>query len=168
MSSTKNEELERIYTVPLSRAWIAPRHRRTKRAVNILREFAVRHMKSSEIKIETALNETMWVRGITSPPRRITVRMKKDEDGIVTISLPKEEKAQREVTTEGKEAPQQEEVAAVDTDKQKSQTVKGSNPIPSPSSSVAKPAEKAAGSEATKGGASSPQQQKSSKKRSKS
>lgn len=166
MSSTKNEELERIYTVPLSRAWIAPRHRRTKRAVNILREFAVRHMKSSEIKIETALNETMWVRGITSPPRRIIVRMKKDEDGVVTISLPKEEKGQREVTPEGEEVPQQNEATAVDADKQQSQTVKGGNSIPSPSS-VVKPGGKEE-PEATKGGASSPQQQKSPKKRSKS
>jgi large subunit ribosomal protein L31e len=85
-------ELERVYTVPLSRAWIAPRHRRTKRAVNILKEYAEKHMKSSEIKIETGLNEKLWNRGITSPPRRITVKMSKDEDGVVTISLPKEKK----------------------------------------------------------------------------
>lgn len=46
-------------------------------------------MKSSEIKIDTALNEELWKRGITKPPRRITVKMEKDEDGVVTISLPK-------------------------------------------------------------------------------
>ena len=57
-------------------------------------------MKSSEIKIETSLNEELWNRGITSPPRRITVKMSRDEDGVVTISLPKEAKAPRE---EGKE-----------------------------------------------------------------
>jgi large subunit ribosomal protein L31e len=91
MSET-NAELERVYTVPLSRAWIAPRHRRTKRAVNILKEFAEKHMKSSEIKIDTDLNERLWDRGITSPPRRITVKMSKDEDGVVTITLPKEKK----------------------------------------------------------------------------
>lgn len=90
-------ELERIYTVPLSRAWIAPRYRRTSRAVNVLKEFAERHMKSSEIKIDSALNETLWKRGITKPPRRITVKMTKDEDGLVTISLPElEEEAEAE------------------------------------------------------------------------
>jgi len=87
--SKQEAELERVYTVPLSRAWITARHKRTKRAVNILREFAERHMKSSEIKIDTELNEQIWRRGITSPPRRITVKMSKDEDGLVTISLPK-------------------------------------------------------------------------------
>jgi large subunit ribosomal protein L31e len=85
-------ELERVYNVPLSRAWISPRHRRVVRAVNILREFAERHMKSEEIKIDSQVNETLWNRGITKPPRMISVRMIKDEDGLVTISLPKTEK----------------------------------------------------------------------------
>lgn len=83
--------------MPLSRAWIAARHRRTRRAVNILREFAKHHMKSSEIKIDTELNEVLWKRGITKPPRRITVRMEKDEDGVVTISLPKEAKKKSQI-----------------------------------------------------------------------
>jgi large subunit ribosomal protein L31e len=94
--SDQDIEVERVYTVPLSRAWITARHKRTKRAVNILREFAVHHMKSSEIKIDTELNEELWKRGITKPPRRITVKMEKDEDGLVTISLPKEAKRKLE------------------------------------------------------------------------
>lgn len=49
-------------------------------------------MKSSEIKIDTELNERLWNRGITKPPRRITVKMEKDEDGVVTVMLPEEEK----------------------------------------------------------------------------
>jgi large subunit ribosomal protein L31e len=87
-------ELDRTYTVPLTRAWIAPRYRRTARAVNVLKEFAERHMKSSEVKIDSRLNERLWMRGITKPPRRITVRMTKDEEGLITISLPKEEEKQ--------------------------------------------------------------------------
>jgi large subunit ribosomal protein L31e len=97
--SDQEIELERVYTVPLSRAWITARHRRTRRAVNILREFAEHHMKSSEIKIDTELNEALWKRGITKPPRRIIVKMEKDEDGVVTISLPKETKRKSEVMT---------------------------------------------------------------------
>src|SRR5487761_1028089 len=97
-------ELERVYTVPLSRAWIAPRHRRVVRAVNMLREFAEHHMKSEEIKIDWELNETLWKRGITKPPRRITVKMTKDEDGLVTISLPElEEEAEAESAIPEKE-----------------------------------------------------------------
>ena len=51
-------------------------------------------MKSSEIKITTELNERLWNRGITKPPRKITVKMVKDEDGLITISLPKVEKTE--------------------------------------------------------------------------
>ncbi len=54
-------------------------------------------MKSSEIKIDTELNEELWKRGITKPPRRITVKMEKDEDGVVTISLPKKAKKETEI-----------------------------------------------------------------------
>jgi large subunit ribosomal protein L31e len=92
LSKKQEEKLERLYTVPLTQAWITARHKRTKRAVKVLREFAEHHMKSSEIKITTELNERLWNRGITKPPRKIKVQMVKDEDGVITISLPKVEK----------------------------------------------------------------------------
>lgn len=107
--SKSEEELDRTYTVPLTRAWIAPRYRRTSRAVNVLKEFAEHHMKSSEIKIDSELNEKLWRRGITKPPRRITVRMKKDEDGLVTISLPKVEKEPSETEAAASEKSQETE-----------------------------------------------------------
>jgi large subunit ribosomal protein L31e len=52
----------------------------------MIREFAMRHMKSSEVKIDQGLSEEIWSRGIEKPPRRITVKMDKGEDGIVTVS----------------------------------------------------------------------------------
>ena len=81
-----SEEVERVYTVPLWRAWVTPRHRRTKRAINIIKEYATHHMKSEKIMISEELNELMWSKGIQNPPRRITVKMVKDKDGRVTIS----------------------------------------------------------------------------------
>ncbi len=48
-------------------------------------------MKSSDIKISPEVNEKIWERGIKNPPRRITVKMVKDEEGTVKISLPIEE-----------------------------------------------------------------------------
>ncbi|MCP8317608.1 MAG: 60S ribosomal protein L31 [archaeon] len=70
---------------------MSPRQRRAKRTINIIREFAMKHMKTANIKLSPDLNEKIWERGIRSPPRRITVKMVKDEEGIVTISLPTEE-----------------------------------------------------------------------------
>ncbi len=117
-------ELERIYTVPLSRAWITARHKRTRRAVKILREFAEKHMKSEEIKIDTELNERLWNRGITRPPRRITVKMEKDEDGVVTISLPEEKvEAEPELEAEKEELP-----APAEAEKKEPEPVKEDTP----------------------------------------
>jgi large subunit ribosomal protein L31e len=116
--SDQKIELERVYTVPLSRAWITARHKRTPRALHILREFAEKHMKSSEIKIDTGLNEEMWKRGITKPPRRITVKMEKDEEGVVTISLPKEAKPEMLPEAEEKTEAKVEEVVPEEPVKQ--------------------------------------------------
>ncbi|MCS7132124.1 MAG: 60S ribosomal protein L31 [Nitrososphaeria archaeon] len=82
--------LERIYTVPLRDAYEASRRRRAKRAINILREFAERHMKSEDVRISEGVNRLIWGRGAEKPPRKITVMMRKDKDGIVRIMLPEE------------------------------------------------------------------------------
>lgn len=91
MITLSEEELTRVYTINLSKVWLSPRIRRTKRAINMIREFAQRHMKSEDVKIDQSLNEIMWERGIRHPPRRIRVKMVKDEDDVVTVSLYSEE-----------------------------------------------------------------------------
>jgi large subunit ribosomal protein L31e len=78
---------ERIYTVPLGRAWVVPRYRRAEKAVTVLRKFVQRHMKPEEVVIEPAVNEAIWARGIANPPRKIRVRLSKDDEGLVTVSL---------------------------------------------------------------------------------
>jgi len=81
------ENLTRVYTINLGRAWLTPQHKRTDRVINMIREFAEKHMKSDEIKLEQDLNRQVWSRGKTNPPRKVRVKMVKDEDGIVTVSL---------------------------------------------------------------------------------
>jgi large subunit ribosomal protein L31e len=80
---------ERVYMVPLGRAWIGPRNKRTPRAVRILRSFIMRHMKVEEdsLRIANEVNERLWSRGIQKPPRRIRVRAVKDSEGVVTVRL---------------------------------------------------------------------------------
>ena len=80
---------ERIYTVPLSRAWIGPRNKRAPRAIRLLRSFIMRHMKIDEdsLKISNEVNEHIWSRGIQKPPRKIRIRATKDNEGIVTVRL---------------------------------------------------------------------------------
>jgi large subunit ribosomal protein L31e len=78
---------ERIYTVNFRKAWITPQYRRTDRVINILREFAERHMKTDDIKIDQYLNRYLWRRGKRNPPRKVRIRMTKDETDTVVVSL---------------------------------------------------------------------------------
>ncbi len=79
---------ERIYTVPLRRAyWTGSRLRRANRAVRILRKFVERHMKPEEIVIQKEVNERIWSRGIQKPPRRVRIRVTKNEDNLVRVYL---------------------------------------------------------------------------------
>lgn len=96
-------ELERIYTVPLKEAWNAQRYRRSERAMMVLKAFAVRHMKAKEVTVDTTVNETIWARGIKSPPHKIRVKMTKDDEGKVTITM-----AEAGAEAEAKEAPKKE------------------------------------------------------------
>lgn len=85
--ATIEETITRVYTINLGKAWITPEHKRTDRVVNMIREFAEKHMKSSEIKLDQDLNRQIWSRGKTNPPRKVRVKMVKEEGGTVTVSL---------------------------------------------------------------------------------
>ena len=85
--SSNQEPLTRVYMVPLRRVFEAPMYRRTKVAVRLIREFTTRHMKATEVKIDESVNEKIWSRGITNPPRRIRLEMERDEDGVVSVRL---------------------------------------------------------------------------------
>jgi len=108
-------ETERIYTVPLKEAWHAQRYRRSEKAMMVLKAFAVRHMKAKSVTVDTMVNQTIWARGIKSPPRRIRVKMTKDDEGLVTITMAEldakaEAKAEREkAKKEAKKKPKKEE-----------------------------------------------------------
>jgi len=78
---------ERVYTVPLRDAWVAPRGKRTPKAVRILRQFVMRHMKAEEVKISEEVNRALWRRGIQKPPRKIRIRVGKDKDGVAWVYL---------------------------------------------------------------------------------
>ncbi len=81
------EAVTRTYVVPLGIAFEAPRYRRAKVAIRIIKEFTKRHMKATEVNIGKDVNELVWARGIRNPPRRIRLEMERDEDGLVSVKL---------------------------------------------------------------------------------
>ena len=82
---------ERIYTIPLKRAWIAPIKKRTPRGVRLVRSFVKKHMKVDDPIITKEVNEHLWKRGIEGLPRRVRVRITKNADGVVKVRLVKGE-----------------------------------------------------------------------------
>jgi len=78
---------ERIYTIPLRRAWISPRKKRTPRAVRLVKAFIQRHMKPEALVMSNEVNERLWSRSIQKPPRKVRVRAVRDKEGTVTLYL---------------------------------------------------------------------------------
>lgn len=89
---------ERFYTIPLRNAWISPRKKRAPKAARIVRKFVAKHMKvkteafdedeePERLVIDNEVNEKLWSRGIEKPPRKIRVRVVKDNEGVVTVLL---------------------------------------------------------------------------------
>ncbi|VVC02821.1 50S ribosomal protein L31e [Candidatus Bilamarchaeum dharawalense] len=97
-------KLERIYTVPLGDAYETIRNKRAPRAVKILRAFITRHMKAAGEKIVLSenLNKFIWAHSIQRPPRRVKVRLIKEEESIRAyladekIEEPKKAEAKKE------------------------------------------------------------------------
>ena len=87
-----SEENTRIYTVNLAKAWDTPKYRRTDRVINIIKEFTRRHMQTNKVKIDQDLNRHIWSRGKKNPPRKIRLRMIKEDDDTVVVSSFIEEK----------------------------------------------------------------------------
>jgi large subunit ribosomal protein L31e len=98
----KEEEIveERIYTIPLAKAWVRPSNKRAPRTMHMIRAFITKHMKLAmrveeeeekeelpKLVISKEVNEKVWDRGIQKPPRKIRVRAAKDKDGNVTVYL---------------------------------------------------------------------------------
>jgi large subunit ribosomal protein L31e len=85
----KEEDIveERIYTIPLGRAWLAPRKKRAPRAIRLIKSFIKRHMKTDSFSLNNEVNEKIWRRGIEKPPRRISVRAIKNREGDVFLYL---------------------------------------------------------------------------------
>jgi large subunit ribosomal protein L31e len=103
--ATIEESTTRVYTINLGKAWITPQHKRTDRVVNMIREFAEKHMKSNEVKLDQDLNRQLWSRGKTNPPRKVRVKMVKEEGGTVTVSLYEDLPAASTATTTTTETP---------------------------------------------------------------
>lgn len=110
--------VERIYTINLRKATLkAPRWKKSKRSVAIVREFLKKHMKVDEVKIGKSITEKIWEGGAKKIPNKIRIKAIETEEGegeekkkvvkaeLLEVVLPeelKEEKTKEESKTEEK------------------------------------------------------------------
>jgi large subunit ribosomal protein L31e len=95
------EELERVFTIPLTVTKLVPKTKRAPRAIKEIKEYVRKHMmeKTSEedeekdkkeVWLDYRLNELIWSKGIEHPPSRVRVKAIRFEDGLIEVSLPEE------------------------------------------------------------------------------
>ena len=95
-----SQEFERVYTIPLGKVLLSANTHRAVRAINMIKEFARRHMKTYEIKIDEEVSHQIWARGVRSPPRKIRVKMTKTDEGHILVSSYEEEVESTAIPTE--------------------------------------------------------------------
>ena len=96
------EEIERVYTIPLTITRKVPKTKRAPRAIKEIKAFIEQHMaedvpvddeekgEKKGVWLDSKLNEMIWSRGIEKPPRKIRVKAIRFEDGLIEVSLPEE------------------------------------------------------------------------------
>jgi large subunit ribosomal protein L31e len=88
----EEEELERIFTIPLREVKKVPKTKRTNHTIIFLKKYIARHMKGeiSNVWIDEPVNRKLWSRGRTNPPQKIRVKAVKFEDDLIEVTLPEE------------------------------------------------------------------------------
>ena len=136
-----SQELERVYTINLGKVLLTPNNQRSKRAINMIKEFARHHMKTEEIKIEETLSHLIWKRGIRRPPRKIRVSMTKTDEGFVLVSPYEEEIEEATSPKQEKKKPVEEKPEPESKEIETSETKEESEPKESKPETKSKPKE---------------------------
>ena len=64
--------------VPLRKAWNITRFKRAPRAMQIIKDHVIQHLKVTEnetVYIDNSVNEYIWSRGIENPPRKVRLQV---------------------------------------------------------------------------------------------
>ena len=73
---------ERVVTVPLRGANDRASHERADRAVKIVRQHLAKQFRVEleEVRLDASINEAIWARGRSNPPRKLRVRAARFEE----------------------------------------------------------------------------------------
>ena len=88
----EEEELERIFTIPLRATKQVPVPKRANHAVRSIKKYIAKHMKGelSNVWLDEPVNRKLWSKGKNHPPSSIRVKAVKFEDDLIEVTLPEE------------------------------------------------------------------------------
>lgn len=97
---------KRVHIIPIRREVVrAPRWKRAKRAINIIREYVQKHYRTDDVIIGKHLNEKIWERGSRKPPMKVkVVAVKTDKRVSLELEEKYEEKKEEKKTVKEKVA----------------------------------------------------------------
>ncbi len=76
--------------VPLRGAWNITRFKRAPRAIQIIKDHVIQHLKvteDEEVWIDPSVNEKIWSRGIENPPRKIRLQVIRHDEPDIPIEV---------------------------------------------------------------------------------
>ena len=76
--------------VPLRNAWNITRFKRAPRAMQIIKDHVIQHLKVTEnetVYIDNSVNEYIWSRGIENPPRKVRLHVIRHDDPEFPIEV---------------------------------------------------------------------------------
>jgi len=71
-------------------AWNITRYKRSPRAITIIRNEVIRHLKvteEEELYIDPDVNEYIWANGIENPPRKVRLQITRFEEDDIPIEV---------------------------------------------------------------------------------
>ena len=76
--------------VPLRKAWSITRFKRAPRAMQIIKDHVIQHLKvkeDEEVWIDPSVNEHIWSRGIENPPRKVRLQVIRHDEPDIPIEV---------------------------------------------------------------------------------
>ena len=76
--------------VPLRKAWSITRFKRAPRAMQIIKDHVIQHLKvqeDEEVWIDPSVNEHIWSRGIENPPRKVRLHVIRHDEPDIPIEV---------------------------------------------------------------------------------
>ncbi|MBI3412926.1 MAG: 60S ribosomal protein L31 [Candidatus Aenigmarchaeota archaeon] len=104
---------EKLYDIQLRKSFSeSSRRKKAPHAIKAVRDFVAKNTRSENVILGTGVNELVWSRGVSHPPSKIRIKVKKDGDKVFADLIsaePEKEAVKTEDKTKSEEQPKKDE-----------------------------------------------------------